>query len=80
MSAEPRRPFAVTAFDMEERETVWYGKNAGQARMAAARTLVELCYYDTIREALPRLRVLSLSDRAIARLRAAEREEKEKSK
>ena len=67
-----RRPFLVIALDMEERETVWYGRNAGQARMAAARQLVDLCYYETIRDVLPRLRVRSLSDRAIsARLRAA---------
>ena len=67
-----RRPFLVIALDMEERETVWYGRNAGQARMAAARQLVDLCYYETIRDVLPRLRVRSLSDRALsARLRAA---------
>lgn len=79
--SEPRRAFAVTALDMEERETVWYGRTAGQARMAAARQLVDLCYYETIRDVLPRLRVLSLSDRAVAaRVRATEREEKEKGK
>ena len=73
-----KRMFLVIALDMEERETVWYGRNAGQARMAAARQLVDLCYYETIRDALPRLRVRSLSDRAIAaRLRAA-REAQEK--
>ena len=67
-----KRMFLVIALDMEERETVWYGRNAGQARMAAARQLVDLCYYETIRDVLPRLRVRSLSDRAIAaRLRAA---------
>ena len=64
------RPFLVIALDMEERETVWYGRNAGQARMAAARQLVDVCYYETIGDVLPRLRVLSLSDRAIA-VRAA---------
>ena len=74
-----RRPFLVIALDMEERETVWYGRNAGQARMAAARQLVDLCYYETIRDVLPRLRVRSLSDRALAaRLRAAGRKEKTK--
>lgn len=67
-----KRMFLVIALDMEERETVWYGRNAGQARMAAARQLVDLCYYETIRDVLPRLRVRSLSDRALAaRLRAA---------
>jgi len=73
-SEAPKRMFLVIALDMEERETVWYGRNAGQARMAAARQLVDLCYYETIRDVLPRLRVRSLSDRALAaRLRAARR-------
>ena len=70
-----RRPFVVIALDMEERETVWYGRNAGQARMAAARQLVDLCYYETIRDVLPRLRVLSLSYRAIAARAARLRQE-----